>query len=143
MRSFHSKTDITFILQLITFEPLELKQSYIPHLKVLMNGINALDAKRCGYIFVQCNTHLNLALSIQKTVFVTFLLASTVFPVVCFIICLLPNQSLCQHWCYMICKPLRVTNVRANLHKPEYFFQSEFCVETMNSHYLIENQRAE
>ena len=27
---------------LITFEPLELKQSYIPHLKVLVGGINTL-----------------------------------------------------------------------------------------------------
>ena len=31
-----SKTDITFLLWLITFEPFELKQSYIPHWKVLV-----------------------------------------------------------------------------------------------------------
>ena len=38
---FLSRIDFTFILWLITFEPLELKQSYIPHLKVLMCGIDA------------------------------------------------------------------------------------------------------
>ena len=36
-----SKTDFTFLLWHINFEPLELKQSYIPHLKVLMCGINS------------------------------------------------------------------------------------------------------
>ena len=38
---FISKIDFTFILWPITFEPLQLKQSYVPHLKVLMCGIDA------------------------------------------------------------------------------------------------------
>ena len=38
---FNSKIDFTFLLWLITFELLELKQSYILHLKVLTCGINA------------------------------------------------------------------------------------------------------
>ena len=38
---FLSKTHVTFLLWLITFEPLEQKQSYIPLLKVLMCGMNA------------------------------------------------------------------------------------------------------
>ena len=37
----NSEIDFTFLLWLITFELLELKQSYIPHLKVLMCGIDA------------------------------------------------------------------------------------------------------
>ena len=78
MYSFYSKTVFTFLLLLITFEPLELKQSYIPHLKVLMCGINALGAQWCDYILIQCYTDLKLALLLHKTVFVTFLLASAV-----------------------------------------------------------------
>ena len=38
---FNSKIDFTFLLWLITFELLELKQSYILHLKVLTCGIDA------------------------------------------------------------------------------------------------------
>ena len=38
---FNSKIDFAFLLCLITFELLELKQSYILHLKVLMCSIDA------------------------------------------------------------------------------------------------------
>ena len=63
MGSFHSKIDFTFLLMLISLEPLELKQSYIPHLKVLMCGINASSYQWCGCIFtLLCYTHLKLAL---------------------------------------------------------------------------------
>ena len=37
---------------MISFESFELKQSYAPHLKVLMCGINASSAQWCGYIFI-------------------------------------------------------------------------------------------
>ena len=53
------------------------KKSYIPHSKVLVNGINASSSQWCGCIFTMCYTHLNLALLFHKTVLVTFLLAST------------------------------------------------------------------
>ena len=43
-----------------------------------MWGINALGAQLCSYIFILCNTHLNLALLLHKTVLKMFLLASTV-----------------------------------------------------------------
>ena len=79
MHSFYSKTVFTFLLLLITFEPLELKQSYIPHLKVLMCGINALGVQWCGCIFMLCYANLNLALLLHKTVLVTFLLARCVW----------------------------------------------------------------
>ena len=38
---FNCKIDFTFLLRLITFELLVLKLSYIPHLKVLICGIDA------------------------------------------------------------------------------------------------------
>ena len=72
MYSFYSTTVFTFLLLLITFEPLKLKQSYIPH------GINALGVQWCGCIFMFCYIDLNLALLLHKTVLVTFLLASAV-----------------------------------------------------------------
>ena len=49
---FLSKTGLTFLLWLITFEPLEQKQSYIPLLKVLMCGMNAQGAQQHTGIFI-------------------------------------------------------------------------------------------
>ena len=78
MHSFHSKTDFTFLLQLITFKPLDLKQSYIPHLKVLMCGINAFSPQWCSCIFTLCYTHLKSALLLHKTATAKYILHSTV-----------------------------------------------------------------
>ena len=69
---FNSKLDFTFLLWLITFELLELKQSYIPHLKVLMCGINGFSYQWFGCIYILCYNHLNLALLLRKTVLVNF-----------------------------------------------------------------------
>ena len=71
-------------LWLITFESLEMKQSYIPYLKVLLCGIIAFSCQWRGCIFTLCYIHLNFALLLHKIVlvtflFVTFLLASTEF----------------------------------------------------------------
>ena len=49
---FLSKTGLTFLFWLITFEPLEQKQSYMPHLKVLMCGMNAREAQQHAGIFI-------------------------------------------------------------------------------------------
>ena len=76
--SFQYKTDFKFLLKLITFEPLELKQSYIHHLKVLMCGINASKAQWLDYIFILCYTYLNLALLLFKTVLKNFQMSTTV-----------------------------------------------------------------
>ena len=76
--SFYSKTVFTFLLLLITFEPLELKQSYIPHLKVLMCVINALGVIWWRCTFMLCYTDLNLALLLHKIALLMFLLASAV-----------------------------------------------------------------
>ena len=40
---FSRKTNITFILCLMMFEPLDLKQNYITDLKVLLGGINVSE----------------------------------------------------------------------------------------------------
>ena len=63
---------------MINFEPLELKQSNIPHLKVLMCDINASDAQWCGHMSIFYFTHMKSELLLHKTVLVTFLLVSTV-----------------------------------------------------------------
>ena len=40
-----SKSDFSFVLLLVTFEPLEAEQSYIPLLKALVSGNNAVGAQ--------------------------------------------------------------------------------------------------
>ena len=75
---FLSKIDFTFRLWLITFVHLEQKQSYIPHLKVLMCGIDAFSPQWCGSIFIWCYTHLKLALLLHKTATAKYILHSTV-----------------------------------------------------------------
>ena len=49
---FLSKTHVTFLLWLITFEPLEQKQSYVPLLEVLMCGMNIYGAQQHAGIFI-------------------------------------------------------------------------------------------
>ena len=68
----------TFLLHLITFESLVLKQSYIFHLKVLMCGINAFATQLRGDPFILSYTNLKLALLLHKTVLVNFLMSTTV-----------------------------------------------------------------
>ena len=63
---------------LITFEPLEINQSYIPHLKVLVCGIDAFSPQWCGSIFTWCYTHLKLALLLHKTATAKYILHSAV-----------------------------------------------------------------
>ena len=69
----------TFIFWwLITFEPLEQKQSYIPLLKVLMCGMNAWGAQWHGGIFILQYTSLKMVLLLHKTALVNFPMATTV-----------------------------------------------------------------
>ena len=75
---FLSKTGLTFLLWLITFEPLEQKQSYIPLLKVLMCGMNAWGAQQHAGIFILWYTSLKMALLLHKTALVNFPMATTV-----------------------------------------------------------------
>ena len=47
-------------------EPLDLEQSYIPHLKALMCGINAADAQRCDCMFTFCYAYPKLGVLLHK-----------------------------------------------------------------------------
>ena len=55
-----------------------LKQSYIPHLKVLMCGINASSPQWQGCIFIKYYNHMTLALLLHKTATAKYILHSTV-----------------------------------------------------------------
>ena len=54
------------------------KYSYIPHLKVLMGGINAFSSQWCGCIFIMCYTLLKLVLLLHETVPLNFPSGTTV-----------------------------------------------------------------
>ena len=78
---FLSKTHCTFLLWLITFEPLEQKQSYISPLKVLICGMNALGTQKHAGIFILWYTSLKMALLLHKTALVNFPMATTVYAI--------------------------------------------------------------
>ena len=62
-----SKSDFSFALLLVTFEPLDIQQSYIPLLKALMCGINAVGAQGSGCMFTLCHAPLKMAVLLHKT----------------------------------------------------------------------------
>ena len=64
--TFLSKSDFSFVLLLVTFEPLEVEQSYIPLLKALMCGINAVGAQGSGCMFTLCHAPLKMAALLHK-----------------------------------------------------------------------------
>ena len=64
--TFLSKSDFSFVLLLVTFEPLEVEQSYIPLLKALMCGINAVGAQGCGCMFTFCHAYLKMGVLLHK-----------------------------------------------------------------------------
>ena len=65
--TFLSKSDFSFALLLVTFEPLDIQQSYIPLLKALMCGINAVGAQGSGCMFTLCHAPLKMAVLLHKT----------------------------------------------------------------------------
>ena len=64
--TFLSKSDFSFVLLLVTFEPLDLEQSYIPHLKALMCGINAAEAQGCDCMFTFCHAYPKMGVLLHK-----------------------------------------------------------------------------
>ena len=64
--TFLSKSDFSFVLLLVTFEPLEVEQSYIPLLKALKCGINAVGAQGCSCMSTFCHAPLKIALLLHK-----------------------------------------------------------------------------
>ena len=77
--TFLSKSDFSFVLLLITFEPLEVEQSYIPLLKALKCGINAVGAQGRGYSSSLCHTHLKMGVLLHKQATVRFDLILAVY----------------------------------------------------------------
>ena len=73
-----SKSDFSFALLLVTFEPLEVEQSYIPLLKALKCGINAVGAQGRGCSFSLCHAHLKIALLLHKMANGPYSLSETV-----------------------------------------------------------------
>ena len=73
-----SKPDFSFALLLVTFELLEVKQSYIPLLKALMCGINAVGAQGCGCMFTFCHAYLKMGVLLHKMAIVCKRRAMTV-----------------------------------------------------------------
>ena len=61
-----SKSDFLFALLLVTFELLEVEQSYIPHLKAMMSGINAAKAQGCDCMFTFCHAYLKMGVLLHK-----------------------------------------------------------------------------
>ena len=74
-----SKSDFSFALLLVTFEILEVEQSYIPLLKALMCGINAVGAQGCGCMVTFCHASLKMAILLHKEATVRFDLILAVF----------------------------------------------------------------
>ena len=64
--------------RLVTFECLELEQSYIHHLKALMCGINASRGQGRGCRFTMCHASLKMTLLLHTEGLVKTVLASIV-----------------------------------------------------------------
>ena len=64
--TFLSKSDFSFVLLLVTFEPLEVEQSYIPLLKALICGINVVGAQGCSCMSTFCHAPLKIALWLHE-----------------------------------------------------------------------------
>ena len=73
------KSDFLFALLLVTFELLEVVQSYLPLLKALMCGINAIGAQGHGCMFTLCHAPLKMAVLLHKTEIVCRVMLLTVF----------------------------------------------------------------
>ena len=76
--TFLSKSDFSFVLLLVTFESLEVEQSYIPHLKALRCGINVVGAQGCSCMSTFCHAPLKIALLLHKMAKVPYSFSETV-----------------------------------------------------------------
>ena len=64
--TFFSKSDFSFALLLVSFEPLEIQQSNIPLLKALKCGNNAVGAQGCNCMSTFCHAPEKIALLLHK-----------------------------------------------------------------------------
>ena len=76
--TFLSKSDFLFVHLLVTFEPLEIEQSYVPLLKALMCGNNAVGAQGCSCMSTFCHAPLKIALLLHKMANGPYSLSETV-----------------------------------------------------------------
>ena len=76
--TFLSKSDFSFSLLLVTFELLLVEQSYIPLLKALMCGINAVGDQGRGCMLTFCHTPRRIAVLLHKMPKVPFILVLAV-----------------------------------------------------------------
>ena len=67
-----SKSEFSFALLLVTFEPLDIQQSYIPRLKALKCGINAVVAQGRDCSSLLCHAHLKMGVLLHKQATVGF-----------------------------------------------------------------------
>ena len=73
-----SKSDYSFALLLATFELLEVEQSYIPLLKALICGINAVGSQGCGCMSTFCHAPKKIAHLLHKMANGPYSLSETV-----------------------------------------------------------------
>ena len=78
--TFLSKSDFSFALFLVTFEPLEIQQSNIPLLKALKCGINAVGAQGRGFSSLLCHAHLKMGVLLHKEASRRFIMILAVYP---------------------------------------------------------------
>ena len=64
---------------MVTFEPLDIQQSYIPLLKALKCGINAVGAQGRGCSSLLCHAHLKMSVLLQKQANERFILILAVY----------------------------------------------------------------
>ena len=57
---------------MVTFEPLEVEQSYIPLLKALVCGINVVGAQGCGCMLTFCHASPKMTILLHKEATVRF-----------------------------------------------------------------------
>ena len=74
-----SKSDFSFALLLVTFEPLDIQQSYIPLLKALKCGINAVGAQGRGFSSLLCHAHLKMGVLLHKEASRRFIMILAVY----------------------------------------------------------------
>ena len=78
---------------LLTFEPLDIQQSYIPLLKALMCGINAVGAQGSGCMFTFCHAPRKLAVLLHKTANTPHSFSGTVPIVIAIaVVCVVPDN---------------------------------------------------
>ena len=89
------KSDFLFALLLVTFELFEVEQSYIPLVKALMCGIDAVEAQGCGCMFTFCHVYLKMGVLLHKMAIV----CNQKFMAVCMLRLFFPQKFNLSFYC--------------------------------------------